>query len=523
MQPNSFSHWLLPVTGLTLLACAISGHAATGARVVVQAWNPLDPTRSENTTIMDEPTLVSDALQQTWSTVRPKLCEQFKLRMGLGGAAAGETLRDIVCTLDEAITFQVTPAGQNALRAQLALSGYVEATSTTPDVYAGIGLDSFLDPRFSVALTAKLDLSLVIQPDRNQTLRITKAKFTLNNATLDSHNVSADVIDFVIGELVPFFGGPNYKAQTEGAINAVAEDLAADFNGGLAPVNAFLKGPSQLVRVGASGADNYISVSFAPHIEPPTNGSVTGLVRWDSTKFTPRNGCQSFEVRAVVQTGPVPLYARDPTPPMRTLGVYQAEQTGAATCAFTVKGIAEGWPNVLTSRVVDPPIVKNPNTSRDRVTYSMVKEGWEGAAVPRPNLDARNYRVYANTLKMGYQTKLDAEDRTFLEREYRTNPKFDPERSPVGTVAQQGSVKAPEQRVSQRLSPQVEAVRLNPQPLPPDPEPDPAMPIQAAEAIAEPAGDPAAIIIVGGKPAYQRIKQATPAQAIDRKAATPQP
>ena len=47
------------------------------------------------------------------------------------------------------------PAGQNALRATFAISGYVEATSTTPTVFG-----SYADPRFSVALTAKLALTL---------------------------------------------------------------------------------------------------------------------------------------------------------------------------------------------------------------------------------------------------------------------------------------------------------------------------------------------------------------------------
>jgi hypothetical protein len=518
MQTHASRRWLPPVIGLTLLSCAIGAHAATGARVVMQLWNPLEPDRENNTSVVDDPTLVSDSLQDAWTQARPKICEQLRLRMGVGGAARGETLSDITCLLDEQPALEVTPVGQNSLRATFAVGGYVEATSTTPEFFLGIGLGKYADPRFSVALTTKLDLVLAIQPDRNQTLRVSKAQFTIHNATLDSHNATGDLVKFVVGELVPFFGGPDYKAMAESAVNAVSEDFAADFNGALVSVNTVLKGPSDAVRVGVSGRGNYVSVAFAAReIEPPTNGRVTGLVRWDPAEFKPRNGCQSFDLRAVVQTGPVPLYASDKNPPTRKMGVFHAEPAGIGTCAFTLSGIAEGWPNVLASRVVDPPIVKNASNSNYRETYTLTKDGWDGRVVPQPTLNARNYRVRAHTLKMADMAVIDGpEHGAHLDKGYLTNPRFNPADVYAGQAANPAGVKTLPSRASDGISRQVETVSLNPQPLPPEQGPATRVPAQAvqAQATTGTAGTNAATTI-GGKVSYRRVDVTAPATAAE--------
>ncbi len=523
--PGSSRRWLMPITGLALLACAITAHAATGARAVLQGWDPLNPKAVRNSTLFDHPTLVSDSLQDGWTQARPKICEQLRLKMGLGGAAGGQTLRDITCLLDEQVVLEVTPAGQNALRARFAVSGYVEATSTTPTPVGAYG-----DPRFSIALTAKLDLILAVQPSREQTLRVSKAQFTLDNATLDSQGFNGDLLLFVVDDMVPFFGGPNYKNMAENAINAVSVEFAGDFNAALAPVNEKLMGPStDVVRVGASARNNYISVAFAPReIAPPTNGRVTGQVRWDPAKFTPRNGCQSFSVRSRVQIGPAPLFAQDPNPPTRDIGVFQAEQVGVSSCAFTLTGIAEGWPNFLISQVLDPPIIKNPGSSNDRETYRLTKDGWQDPfVIPQPVMDGRNYLVAADRLKMSEQAQIEKLDRTYLEGEYRTNPKFDPGRAKAQRVEIPDYGIGNPSRVSERITPRVDAVRLNPQALPPEPDPDPMLQTQAqavqAQAVEKPTGTEAGIIIVGGKPSYRRIDRATSTTPVDEKVVTSKP
>ena len=140
-QPNlRRRRWVAPVASFALLACTIDAHAATGARVLLQVWSPLTPDQQSAVTLVDQPSLVSDSLQDAWMRARPRICEQLKLKMGAGGAAAGQTLYDITCLLDEQAALEVAPAGQNALHATFAFGGAVEATSTTPDVIWGIGI-----------------------------------------------------------------------------------------------------------------------------------------------------------------------------------------------------------------------------------------------------------------------------------------------------------------------------------------------------------------------------------------------
>src|SRR5579875_87175 len=328
------------VIAVGLLGCAVAANAGTGARVVLQVWSPLSPDNQQERVLLDNPTLVSDLLQNQWSQVRQRICEQLRLEMGRGGFANGQTLRDIKCVLDERIALDVKRADQNALQATFSVNGYVEATSTTPTV-----LGSYADPRFSLALTARFDLVMAVQPDRNATLRVAQAKFTLNNATLDSHNASADAAKFLLDDLVPFFGGPNYKRMAENAVNRVSLDLANQFNPAVAALNAQLVGPSEAVRADVSVRTGYILVTFAP----PTNGRMSGLVRWNPQEFTPRNGCSSFEIGARVQTGPQPVHGEAPT---RQLGTLDIRPAGEGACAFTLSGLAAGWPNVLTSGIV---------------------------------------------------------------------------------------------------------------------------------------------------------------------------
>lgn len=417
--------WVAPVASLALLTCAVDAHAATGARVLLQVWNPVTPDQQNVVTLVDQPSLVSDSLQEAWTRARPRICEQLKLKMGAGGAAAGQTLRDITCGLDEQIALDVASMGPNALISTFHVGGFIEATSTTPTV-----LGSYADPRFSLGLTAKLELTLAVQPDREHTLRVSKALFTLNSATLDSHNFSGDVLKFVGDDLIPFFGGPSYKRLAENAVNAISADFASDFDQALAPVNAQLKGPSDAVRVGVSGSGNYISVAFGPReLVPPTNGSMVGLFHWNPAEFTPHNGCQSFDIHATVQTGPVPMFTPNATAPTRDVGALQSSEITANTCAFTMRGLAAGWPNALTARVEGGSPV-SVGSSILRVGYTLVGDGWNGRMViPQPEADSRNYRV---------SRSLDAT--AIKVRDYRKlDDRIDPRVNPAGVYTQQAN------------------------------------------------------------------------------------
>lgn len=456
MQLNSSRRRLPLVIGLALAFPAIAAHAQTGVHVVLQAWSPLKPDQPNVVTLVDQPSLVSDSLQDAWTRARPRICEQLKLKMGVGGIAHGQTLRDINCGLDPSVVLEIVPAGQNALRATFAVRGFVEATSTTPTV-----LGSYADPRFSLALTARLELILAVQPSREQTLRVSKAQFTLNKATLDSHNFSGDVLKFVADDLVPFFGGPDYKSLAENAVNAISVDFTDDFDAALVPVNAQLKGPSDAVRVGVSATTHYINVAFAPgEFTPPTDGSVTGVLRWNPSQFTPRNGCQSFDIHDTVQTAPVPLYTANASPTMREVGTFQASAVDSASCAFVLSGIPAGWPNVLAARVVNGARGTGAGSTLYSVTYTLVGEGWDGRNVtPQSVANARDYRVSPR-----YEaTATEAPGHAVLQKGYRTDPRINPA-DIYSDPASAAQIKT--NPVSQRSG----TVSLNPQPLPPGPD-----------------------------------------------------
>src|SRR6185369_11108807 len=98
-----------------------------------------------------------------------------------------------------------------------------------------------------------------------------------------------------------------YKRLAEGAIDSIGVDLTALFNRALAPVNAKLRGPSDMVRVGVWGRPDAITVAFGPReFVPPLGGTMFGVMRWDSSKM-PAGTCEKLRIDATVQTGPAPL------------------------------------------------------------------------------------------------------------------------------------------------------------------------------------------------------------------------
>ena len=369
--------------GAGLLTVAVgSAHAAVGARVLVQEWNPMTPDQQRVVTLVNDASVVSDAVQRAWNEARPRLCAQLKATMGKGGAAGGQTLRDIDCVLDPVANFSVASAGKNALTIRLAIGGYVAATSTTPTV-----LGSYADPRFSLGLTGHMLMTLSVQPDINQTLRFDRVVFSLSDANIDSHNFSGDILKFVVDDLIPFFRGPNFKRMAENAINSLSIDVAGLFNTALAPVNVKLRGPSGLVRVGVWGKPDAIVVAFAPReVTPPGGGTLSGS--FHAAPNLPVSlkqqspDCAAMVITASVQTGPAPLL--DPggmlgDAPMRQVGSFSAQPSGAGECRYRIVNLAAGLPHKLQTR------------SCKQAKFALRGEGWNGHLItPNPSVE-RNF------------------------------------------------------------------------------------------------------------------------------------
>ncbi|MEO8524799.1 MAG: hypothetical protein ABI460_08780 [Caldimonas sp.] len=501
---------LLPVSlaVAALLGAAGAAQAAVGVRVLLQEWNPLTPKQQPVRTLVDDRSAVSDALQAAWTRARPLICRQLTNEMSRGGAAHGETLHDIKCELDETPQFAVATSGPNRLTATVAIGGYVEASSTTPVPLQ----QGSTDPRFSIALKANLALTLAVQPDPNHTLRVDKAQFSLSNATLDSHNLTGDLLKFVVDDLVPFFGGPNYKQMAENAVNGVAVNLAGEFNSALTPVNAKLRGPSTAVRVGAWGKPDAIVVAFGPRELPaPGGGSMFGALRWDANRVGAPSNCDTFSIDAAVQTGPAPL--RDPSgyyeqgdAPMRKVGSFQLQPGSAkGECRYRVNGLAAAWPNEISAHS-SVGAGKSAGNSIHSTSYALAGDGWDGKnVVPQPSAE-RNYviRVSLNgsaTVDPSAQLKhgsVNPGDPRINPADRVGSTVFTPAATRAATLGQapatlpSGSLASRTARSSMATTPMVtapiattlsplasrsalqrgSAISLNPQPLPPGPDPD---------------------------------------------------
>lgn len=273
------------------------------------------------------------------------------------------------------------------------------------------------------------------QPDPDRTLMVTRAVFTLGGATIDSQNLVGDILTFVSGDLIPFFGGPNFKRLAEDAVNAVSIDLARNFDTALAPVNARLKGPSGAVRVGVAAGADRIKVAFAPReFVPPTDGRMGGTLRWNPAEFGPRSGCASFDIRA--------------------------------------------------TRVVDGGTSRSAGSSLYGVSHGLSGDGWDGRNVtPQPVAAGRNYVVTRSIDATALEAPSYGSMRQVVANE------TDARINPADTLVRADTVGAWALSAGARVG---DAVSLNPQPLPPRPD-------SAVESAATTRASQAGIIIVSGR------------------------
>jgi hypothetical protein len=383
--------WALLSIAASFPATSASASTPVGARVLVQEWDPRTPDAQSVKVLVDDPAVVSKALADAWASARDPICNTLRAWLGKPGIAKGQSLYNIDCRLPANPAFTVQSASPNLLHATFAINGSsVTATSTVPDP-----LPRSLDPRFSLTLDASFTVGLEVQKDPANTLRASTALFRLSGAKIDSHNASGDAIKFVVDDLIPFFGGPNFRAMAENEVNKVSANVASTFNAAMAPVNAKLRGPNELVRIGVWGRPNRITVAFAPReIPPPGGGTVTGKVSWDPAQYRPKD-CSSFQFPVTVQTGPAPLLNPDNytvvgPAPMRKVGTSSVAPSNA-DCLYSITGLPQGWPARIQPEVDGVQRVQTGGNTFFKRSVGLAPDGWSGDVVA--NAADRNYRV----------------------------------------------------------------------------------------------------------------------------------
>lgn len=377
---------------LASLAASWPAEADVGARVLLQLWNPTTPDQQSVKIVTDDPHVVSEALASGWGRARGPICNELVAQMGKPRIVNGQTLREIDCRLGEVTLSIARLPTPNVVQATLLLKdAHIAATSTTPTA-----LGSYADPRFSLDVSAQLDLTMVAQPSPTEPLRVTVAKFKLSGANIDSQNAPADVIKFFADTLSPFFGGPNYKHLAENAIDSIGQDLVGYFNAALAPVNAALAGPAGNMRIAIWGRPQRITIAFAPLLTPPSDGRVSGSISWDAAEYTPREGCASFVIAAAVQVGPAPMldpdnYAATGPTPMRDVGEISMRREAPLTvCAYTLAKLPARWPTHLTPTLCNVGSGGG-NAGLVNARFALRPNGWAGTVVP--DATERNFAV----------------------------------------------------------------------------------------------------------------------------------
>jgi hypothetical protein len=497
-----------PIATLVAAACglgAAGANAAIGARVLVQEWSPLAPDSQSVRIPVDQPNIVSDSLNRAWSSARVDLCKAITAQLGVSRAAAGQTLRDIDCNLDPNVTLDLRQSGINNITATLTLpNNSITATSTQPTVCG-----SECDPRFSLTARAQVMLGIAVQGDPNRPLLVTSANLVFSNASIDSHNFAADVIKWVDDNLVPWFRGKSFQTLATNAINSQQFNFAGRFNDALAAVNAQLRGPAQYMRVGLWARATRITIAFAPpEIAPPTNGSMSGVVRWDPNHTLKEDqgqppGCTTIHMISSVRTGPAPLldpddYSNLGNAPTRQIGSFSASAAGDV-CSYTLTGMSAAWPNTVTAKMDGG----THGSGLVTTAFALYPDGWKDPVVPNPGAPDHNFVV---TLQVGgTASEVDVQRRLRHPADPVIKSITDPMSNPANIRTQPAAVTV----TPESTAVQPPAARVVTAPA--------IVPTQPAPLVTKPAGAPSAATQRAAVPAQPAVM--TPSSTLSRGAA----
>ena len=440
--------------------------APIGAQIIVQTWDPRNPDAQNIQTPYDSGSAVSDAFIDAWGKVRDHICGPLMQHMGKGDLLAkGVTLYGINCNIPDGEVIASQNGGRGLKLAYRVKGASFKATSTTPDIVLGIGLDKAADPSFSVTLDLDFELGLALQ-ESGDVLRVSAAKLVVSNADIKGRNAIGAALEWFDGKLSPIIMGQSFRSQAEAALNGINPDFANKVNARLAPVNNALRPPPNMTRSGQWARPGKIYIAFAP-VEwvPPANSQVSGQVSWKDTdvKFS-ANSCADFSMSANVQTGPAPL--TDPVTratgpaPKRTVGqMVWASQTIAMgdnrECRYTLGALPGGVPVGIGARA---PVGKKTSSSRDiSLPPMLVAKGWGGRTVPDGG-SGRDWEI-----AQGRDISVPVHVEALVPRQKSIDPVIN---QAINPALNQGLTMG-RKLESKTLQTPASAQMLNPQPLPP--------------------------------------------------------
>lgn len=365
-----------------------------GAKVYVQAWNPLTPDQDVPKMAFASADGIRVSMNKGWDAAREFLSDPTKsdpskmqsLRAILEKGdliAKGITLRFLQFNLNPLGPIDLQSNSPNSFRIHWQIpDSYFDFKSTTPDLN-GVGLTRNADPEFSFRFNLDITLGAAVsdQPGTNL-LTITDVNVVPSALNFDSHNPTGDAAKAAADAVSNFMKGQNFNALLNSVL--ANKNLASrDVNGKVDLkdfVNEHLRPLNQ--EIAQSGIANYLRVGLYVRRNasaqvlallfgvknlrlPPQQASINGNLHFDPK---PNQGpavpasCDNFiasnRLEVTVQTGPRELLDVNPFADTYSYGVapistllnvkFSGGPVAGSDCSYQLAGLATGWSNQIS-------------------------------------------------------------------------------------------------------------------------------------------------------------------------------
>ncbi len=328
-----------------------AGASASGGDVVVtkSGWDYTHPANNPVSTTTNYPGLVLTAVNGAFNSEKAAICAAIKAKLTYANAMGpGFTAHpnNFVCNPGAPPSSLGVSFNGSAFVVVYTITGnYLELTTTTPTAFGSYG-----DPRFSVSFNTTLTAKISV-PTQTAPLSVQSVIGSISNAQLDSHNLPADLIQD-LASVIAFFGGPNFQAMGQDALDSTSVNLTSYVNSALGQLNLGQVASQGYTRLAGSLANGgNLALTAQKPTNVPTRGAANApvIVEWTYGSGAPTNGCAAFSASASVQVGPAS--AGSPTAPAGTAGTGSGVpgQAGAwQRCELNVSGLPTGLPVRVT-------------------------------------------------------------------------------------------------------------------------------------------------------------------------------
>lgn len=489
-----------------LAGLAATSHAAVGAKLILQGWEPWNDNRQPTSVPINDPNFVSGPLAEFWVRAQGPICDAFRQRLARPDMLhRGVTLHNISCQFNAA-DIRLLPLSSNRAKLVILLpSSRISASSTTPNLsqlgadaplIGDLGLPGGADPRFSVSVDAQFELDVEIGDAPRPLLTVHQARFKLKHADARGENISGKLAEWVASKVVPFFGGPDFERLAEGLLDGLGADYTRQAQQALNAVNSRVAAYAQYVRVQTWMSASRIAIAMQPRDlpTPALRGEMRGVLH-DQTvaarQSAQHEACQGFRVSAEYQAAPRPIInpdRLDELGPARmvAVGSFSAPQRlRDGACTYSVTGLASGVTNYVKAT---HPSVGRGSGSLIRNSAVLLARGWDGHSVtPQPLAANRDYVLASDLRGEVGVVQLDPRKRFIDPIIERSRLRMSrpgaaqalplPQKLPVLSqmaAAQLRPAKAPSAAVTaigSAVTSIGSTIALNPQPLPPKLEP----------------------------------------------------